>query len=387
MTEHSHSYPDSGESQLPLQYEDGPDYCTVRDAQGRDFALTMWPDLMKAMERALTEDVAELSKPPAEPDIEAHISRLTQALKSISANTCCDSCREAALVARSALASYVGLAREPSSKLGARTGDVAQAPAYPDNANDPLADLVDRFSKRLLAKLRLAQDNGRSGWERDDWEKECQQGLLRHIEKGDPRDVAAYCAFMDYHGWVTVPASIPDVAQGHPDTKTLREVIAGIVDPTAKFQDIEGVSWSKFELERRELAYRKADSILGLLPPAQAAPERQPALAEMFSHSAVDEAMQDAWNDICSDTGCHPLDIEHGRGKHLTFSPNHWANQIAKRLFLNAVKVQLKADADASALPSTHQSTPPSAEPKPAERWEVGKNGWDASDEATREDI
>jgi hypothetical protein len=48
----------------------------------------------------------------AEPDIEARITRLTEALKSISANTCCDNCREAALVARSALASYVGLARE-----------------------------------------------------------------------------------------------------------------------------------------------------------------------------------------------------------------------------------------------------------------------------------
>lgn len=79
----------------------------------------------------------------------------------------------------------------------------------------------------------------------------------------------------------------------------------------------------------------------------------QLVLAEMFSHSAINEAMQDAWNDICSDTGCHPLDIEQGRSKQLTFSPNHWANQIAKRLFLRAVKVQLKADAEASALPST----------------------------------
>jgi hypothetical protein len=68
---------------------------------------------------------------------------------------------------------------------------------------DPLADLVARFSRALLAKLRLAQANGRSGWERDDWEAACQKGLLRHIEKGDPRDVAAYCAFMWHHGWIT----------------------------------------------------------------------------------------------------------------------------------------------------------------------------------------
>jgi hypothetical protein len=49
-------------------------------------------------------------------------------------------------------------------------------------------------------------------------------------------------------------------------TNTLREVIAGIVDPDAKFQDIKGVTWSRFEIQRRELAYRKADAILGILP-------------------------------------------------------------------------------------------------------------------------
>jgi hypothetical protein len=41
-----------------------------------------------------------------------------------------------------------------------------------------------------------------------------------------------------------------------------------------------------------------------------------------------------------------------------------------------------QADVVLSLVSSTDQ--PP---PKPAERWEVGKNGWDASDEATREDI
>lgn len=48
---------DAGESRLPLQYEDGPDYCTVKDAQGRDFALTMQPDLMRAMEKALSTEI------------------------------------------------------------------------------------------------------------------------------------------------------------------------------------------------------------------------------------------------------------------------------------------------------------------------------------------
>lgn len=50
--------------ELPLQYEDGPDYCTVRDSLGRDFALTMQPELMKAMEAALAaQPVAPVGEP------------------------------------------------------------------------------------------------------------------------------------------------------------------------------------------------------------------------------------------------------------------------------------------------------------------------------------
>jgi hypothetical protein len=48
-------------------------------------------------------------------------------------------------------------------------------------------------------------------------------------------------------------------------------------------------------------------------------------------HTAVDDAMQDAWNDICADTGCHPLDIERN-GRNLTFEPRHWASAVARRL-------------------------------------------------------
>jgi hypothetical protein len=65
------------DSRLPLQYEDGPDYCTVKDAQGRDFALTMQPELMRAMERALREDISRLSQPPATPQARA----VTEALE------------------------------------------------------------------------------------------------------------------------------------------------------------------------------------------------------------------------------------------------------------------------------------------------------------------
>ena len=39
----------------------------------------------------------------------------------------------------------------------------------------------------------------------------------------------------------------------------------------------------------------------------------------------VKNAMLVAWREICTDTGCHPLDVEHGKGKYLTFEPRHWA--------------------------------------------------------------
>lgn len=49
----------------------------------------------------------------------------------------------------------------------------------------------------------------------------------------------------------------------------------------------------------------------------------------------VAEAMQDGWNDICGDTGHHPLDIERnfeGRKGSIGFSPRHWSAAVARHL-------------------------------------------------------
>lgn len=71
-------------------------------------------------------------------------------------------------------------------------------------SDEPLADLVSRFSTALLGKLRYARDvKGRSGWEQSHWAQDCQRALLDHIPKGDPLDVAAYTAFCWHHGWST----------------------------------------------------------------------------------------------------------------------------------------------------------------------------------------
>lgn len=65
--------------------------------------------------------------------------------------------------------------------------------------------LVDEFSKSLTAKLAKAEQKYgyRDNWLTDDWEADCRAELMRHLEKGDPLDVAAYCAFMWKRGWST----------------------------------------------------------------------------------------------------------------------------------------------------------------------------------------
>lgn len=65
--------------------------------------------------------------------------------------------------------------------------------------------LVDRFASALKLKLLRAQHKYgyQDNWSRSDWEAECRDELMRHVEKGDPLDVAAYCAFMFHHGWNT----------------------------------------------------------------------------------------------------------------------------------------------------------------------------------------
>lgn len=71
--------------------------------------------------------------------------------------------------------------------------------------------LVKNFAKALAEKLRAAEIKYgyNHGWSRMDWENECRHKLYEHLAKGDPRDVANYCAFMWTHGWSTAPSPSP----------------------------------------------------------------------------------------------------------------------------------------------------------------------------------
>lgn len=76
----------------------------------------------------------------------------------------------------------------------------------PDTLNADSARLVLDFANALAAKLARAEEKYgyTNGWLTQDWEAECRQHMLDHIEKGDPLDVAAYCAFMWWRRWPTV---------------------------------------------------------------------------------------------------------------------------------------------------------------------------------------
>ncbi|WP_233623967.1 hypothetical protein [Burkholderia vietnamiensis] len=84
----------------------------------------------------------------------------------------------------------------------------AEEPTIPAELHHDTAKLVRRFARALANKLLSAQRKyGYSdNWMRDDWADECRAELMRHVHKGDPRDVAAYCAFLWHHNESTAPA-------------------------------------------------------------------------------------------------------------------------------------------------------------------------------------
>lgn len=83
-----------------------------------------------------------------------------------------------------------------------------QSPIMPLGLHPDTQKLVADFCTALAEKLYKAQlkYGYDTDWKQDGWTSQCQAHFHQHIAKGDPRDVAAYCAFMWWHGWNTKPA-------------------------------------------------------------------------------------------------------------------------------------------------------------------------------------
>ncbi len=80
-----------------------------------------------------------------------------------------------------------------NSDLGAVSGSL-----HPDSEN-----LLKKCFAELREKMiRNEEKYGYSNeWLKHDWEEECRNELRRHLDKGDPKDVAIYAMFMMYRGW------------------------------------------------------------------------------------------------------------------------------------------------------------------------------------------
>lgn len=111
----------------------------------------------------------------------------------------------------------IGSKSYPSDDLGWRDPTIIAfrlAPTAPVEASGAelhpkTAALVDRFAAELKSKLAKAEAKYgyAADWLKPDWQDELTESLAEHIQKGDPRDVAAYCAFAWHHGWSTSDAA------------------------------------------------------------------------------------------------------------------------------------------------------------------------------------
>lgn len=103
-----------------------------------------------------------------------------------------------------------------TSELSAKLKVISDLPHWPQHLHPDTVKMLQGFIVALAKKLRLSEDKYGylNGWKDADWEVECREHLYRHMSKGDPRDVAAYCAFMWFHQWSTYPAPV-SVAHGN----------------------------------------------------------------------------------------------------------------------------------------------------------------------------
>ena len=190
-------------------------------------------------------------------------------------------------------------------------------------------DLVDRFAVALKAKLRAAGEKYGfdDAWKADDWRDKLIEDLWRHGQKGDPRDVAAYCAFAWHHQWSVSGEVFPGSGKNPyapQDEGAAGEPVAKVV---RKGFSTGSISWTKFG----------QDADLSDETPLFAHPSPTPAAdadrVRKIVVDAVKAAMKDAWEDHASDTGCWPADIKRvsARGPlRLMFTPAIWAQTTAE---------------------------------------------------------
>lgn len=114
---------------------------------------------------------------------------------------------------------------EPRLHIKEQPAPVMPAELHPDTQN-LVADFCTALAEKLYgAQLKYGYD---ADWKQDGWHTQCLAHFHQHIAKGDPRDVAAYCAFMWYHGWKTESVSGPVVPyEIEPDSNNTYDYVDG----------------------------------------------------------------------------------------------------------------------------------------------------------------
>lgn len=71
---------------------------------------------------------------------------------------------------------------------------------HPDSERMLNKCFVDLKEKMIQNQIKYGYTNE---WMSQDWEEECKEHMMKHIFKGDPKDVAIYAMFMMIRGWST----------------------------------------------------------------------------------------------------------------------------------------------------------------------------------------
>lgn len=107
-------------------------------------------------------------------------------------------------------------------------GPLPTMPTQPQDSPHVLVSLVQRFARAMFDKLNKASNKHGfrlNPWMRNDWADELRSKLRECVTKGDPLDVAAYCAFAWHHGWPTATdADRKEVEQTHKLLEDLKAV-------------------------------------------------------------------------------------------------------------------------------------------------------------------
>lgn len=117
----------------------------------------------------------------------------------------------------------------------------------PADLHADTAALVLRFANAMGDKLAAAQRKRglTNEWSQTDWMDQCRSDLVRHVAKGDPRDVAIYAAFLWHHG---EPSALP--AKARPDLE--------LVVTTDELGECCAITWQDEDTQIREVVWERA---------------------------------------------------------------------------------------------------------------------------------